>query len=181
MQRGAICAQRVRTRTAVTCVCWQEPDWEKPQEGEEASGRQGGFARGARRASSYRSSHGGWPWGDPCVGNTSSLLQCWEQWVRAASWPGHGPAAELPKPEDGHLNHSKSSSQALGCRGCAPQSSAPPWLVQWEEMWPWPPAVACSKWLSSLFLNSFSVYNNWAEPWILCLLSVLFFEVFVTE
>lgn len=62
-----------------------------------------------------------------------------------ASWPGHKPAAELPKTGGGHLNQTESSRQALGCRGCAPQSSAPLWLVQGEEMCPRPPAAACSK------------------------------------
>lgn len=62
-----------------------------------------------------------------------------------ASWPGHESAAELPKTGDGHLNQTKSSRQALGCRGSVQQSSFPPWLVQGEEMRPRPPAAACSK------------------------------------
>lgn len=62
-----------------------------------------------------------------------------------APWPGHQPVAELPETRAGHLKQTKSGREALGCRGCGPQSNALPWLVQREEMWPWPPAATCTK------------------------------------
>lgn len=62
-----------------------------------------------------------------------------------ASWPRHQPVAELPETRAGHLKQAESGGEGLGCRGCGPQSNALPWLVQQEEMWPRPPAAACTK------------------------------------
>ena len=150
MWRGAVCAQRVRTRTAVTCACWQERAWEKSREGRLL--QQCAESRLLRQSSRWVDL-GRPAWWEHrqlvarpgAAARQAAVEEAMGAGSLPVSWPGHEPAAELPKAGDGRLSQAKSCRQALGCRGCAPQSSAPPRLVQGEEMRPWPPAAACSR------------------------------------
>ena len=62
-----------------------------------------------------------------------------------ASWPGHKPAAELPKTRAGHLNQTKSSRGSPGTHGLCTPKQCSSLACAAEDMQPWPPAAACTK------------------------------------
>lgn len=117
--------------------------------------------RKARVLSRVQGTTLGSPWGDRggravlgapggcCKGGVGTAL-LWRrgtEWWHCLTWE-HGMDLLLPKTRAGHLNHPDRGGGALGCRVCAPQSSAAPWLVQWER-----PGPSCSLyWVTLWFI-----------------------------